>query len=156
VLQDSKLLPADIYRNIIGTADLPIDAAWEAARLAGLADDIAAMPMGMHTYVAEGGGGFSGGQRQRLLISRALVRRPRIIFLDEATSALDNRSQGVVTESMERLQATRIAIAHRLSTIINADRICYMESGKITEMGTYEELMKLGGKFYELARRQMA
>jgi ATP-binding cassette subfamily C protein len=110
----------------------------------------------MHTYVAEGGGGFSGGQRQRLLIARAVVRKPRIIFLDEATSALDNASQATVTESMERLQATRIAIAHRLSTIINADRICYMDIGKIVEMGPYEELMKLGGKFYELARRQMA
>ena len=156
VLQESKLLPADIFRNIVGTADLPIDAAWEAARQAGLADDIAAMPMGMHTYVAEGGGGFSGGQRQRLLIARAVVKKPRVIFLDEATSALDNASQATVTASMERLQATRIAIAHRLSTIINADRICYMDTGKIVEMGTYEELMKLGGKFYELARRQMA
>jgi ATP-binding cassette subfamily C protein len=156
VLQSSSLLPADIYRNIIGTADLTLEDAWEAAKQAGIAEDISELPMGMHTYVAEGGGGFSGGQQQRLLIARAIVRKPRIIFLDEATSALDNRSQGVVTESMDRLQATRIVIAHRLSTIINADRICYLDAGKIIEMGSFDELMKLEGRFYELAKRQMA
>jgi len=156
VLQDSKLLPADVYRNIIGTADLTIDDAWEAARMAGLEDDIRKLPMNMHTYVSEGGGGFSGGQQQRILIARALVRKPRVIFMDEATSALDNKSQAIVTESMERMQATRIAIAHRLSTIINADRICYMHAGKIAEIGPFEELMKLKGRFYELARRQLA
>jgi ATP-binding cassette subfamily C protein len=156
VLQDSKLLPADVFRNIIGTADLTIDDAWDAARMAGLEDDIRKLPMQMHTYVSEGGGGFSGGQQQRMLIARALVRRPRVIFMDEATSALDNRSQAIVTESMERMQATRIAIAHRLSTIINADRICYMHQGKIAEIGPFEELMKLKGRFYELARRQLA
>jgi NHLM bacteriocin system ABC transporter ATP-binding protein len=156
VLQDSRLLPADIFRNIAGAAEISMDAAWNAARLAGLAEDIEELPMGMHTYVSEGGGGFSGGQRQRLLIARALVRNPRIVFLDEATSALDNRSQAVVTESMERLQATRIVVAHRLSTVKNADRICYLKGGRIVEMGTYDELMKLDGLFAELARRQMA
>jgi ATP-binding cassette subfamily C protein len=156
VLQNSQLLPADIFRNIIGTSNLTIDDAWEAARLAGLSEDIEEMPMGMHTYVSEGGGGLSGGQQQRLMIARALVRRPRILFFDEATSALDNRAQAQVTESMERLQATRIVIAHRLSTIINANRICYLEGGTIAEQGTYEELMKLDGLFAQLARRQMA
>jgi ATP-binding cassette subfamily C protein len=156
VLQNSQLLPADIFRNIVGTSSLTIDDAWEAARLAGLDVDIEDMPMGMHTYVSEGGGGLSGGQRQRLMIARALVRRPRILFFDEATSALDNRSQAQVTESMERLQATRIVIAHRLSTIINADRICYLEAGKVAEVGSYEELMELDGLFAQLARRQMA
>jgi ATP-binding cassette subfamily C protein len=112
--------------------------------------------MGMHTYISEGGGGFSGGQQQKILIARALVRKPRILIFDEATSALDNRSQATVTESMERLQATRIVIAHRLSTIVNADRICYLEGGRIIEEGTFEELMALGGKFHALAKRQMA
>jgi ABC-type bacteriocin/lantibiotic exporter with double-glycine peptidase domain len=124
--------------------------------MAGLHEDIADMPMGMHTYVSEGGGGLSGGQQQRLMIARAMVHRPRVLFFDEATSALDNRAQAVVTESMERLQATRIVIAHRLSTIINADRICYLKDGKIAEMGTYAELMELDGLFADLARRQMA
>ncbi|MFZ5785768.1 MAG: NHLP bacteriocin export ABC transporter permease/ATPase subunit, partial [Acidobacteriota bacterium] len=156
VLQTSKLLPTDIFRNIIGSTDLGINDAWEAATLAGVADDIRQLPMGMHTYISEGGGGFSGGQQQKLLIARALVRKPRVLIFDEATSALDNKSQKTVTESMERLQATRIVIAHRLSTIINADRICYLEGGRVIEMGTYDDLMKLDGKFALLAKRQMA
>ena len=127
-----------------------------AAKAAAFDEDITQMPMGMHTYVNEGGGGFSGGQRQRLLIARAVVRKPRIIFLDEATSALDNRTQAIVTESMSKMQATRIAIAHRLSTVIGADRICVMDQGQIKEQGTYEELMRLNGIFAELARRQIA
>lgn len=156
VLQNSTLLPTDIYRNIVGSTGLPVQAAWEAAALAGLAEDIQQLPMGMHTYISEGGGGFSGGQRQKVLIARALVRKPRIMILDEATSALDNRSQSVVMESIEKLQATRIVIAHRLSTIINADRICYLEGGKIVEEGTFQELMAKGGKFALLAQRQLA
>jgi ATP-binding cassette subfamily C protein len=156
VLQSSGLLPTDIYRNIVGSTGLPVSAAWEAAALAGLIDDIQALPMGMHTYISEGGGGLSGGQRQKLLIARALVRKPRILIFDEATSALDNRSQAVVTESMEKLQAARIVIAHRLSTIVNADRICYLEGGRIVEEGTSPELMELDGLFAALARRQIA
>jgi ABC-type bacteriocin/lantibiotic exporter with double-glycine peptidase domain len=112
--------------------------------------------MGLHTVVSEGGGTFSGGQRQRLLIARALVNRPRIIFLDEATSALDNKAQAVVTQSMDRLDATRIVIAHRLSTVVNADRIIYLEGGQVREEGTYQELLARGGLFAQLARRQMA
>ena len=112
--------------------------------------------MGMHTYVSEGGGTLSGGQRQRLMIARAIVNKPKILFLDEATSALDNRTQAIVTESMDKMEATRIVIAHRLSTIINADQICYLEGGKIIEMGNYDELMKLDGLFAALAKRQVA
>ncbi len=156
VLQTSQLLPTDVGRNILGSTGLGLPDAWEAAALAGLAEDIQALPMGMHTYISEGGGGFSGGQQQKILIARALVRKPRILIFDEATSALDNRSQATVTESMERLQATRIVIAHRLSTIVNADRICYLEGGRIIEEGTFEELITLGGKFHALAKRQMA
>lgn len=156
VLQVSRVLPTDIYRNIVGVSSRSIEEAWKAAEMAGLADDVRRMPMGMHTYVSEGGGTLSGGQRQRLLIARAVVNRPKIIFLDEATSALDNRTQGIVTESMECLEATRIVIAHRLSTVMNADKICYLEGGKIAETGTYKELMDLNGLFAQLAQRQMA
>ena len=156
VLQESRVLPTDIFRNIVGTSSHTMEEAWEAARMAGLADDIKDMPMGMHTVVSEGGGTFSGGQRQRLLIARALVNRPRIIFFDEATSALDNRAQAQVTESMDRLDATRIVIAHRLSTVVNADRIFYFEGGEIREQGTYAELMAKGGLFAQLAKRQIA
>jgi ATP-binding cassette subfamily C protein len=157
VLQDSRLMPTDIFRNIVGPwPALTVDDAWNAAEKAGIADDVRKMPMGMHTYVSPDGGSFSGGQKQRLLIARSLVHKPRVLFFDEATSALDNRAQAVVTESMERLQATRIVIAHRLSTIRNADRICVLDGGEIVETGTFEELVEQDGRFAELARRQMA
>jgi ATP-binding cassette subfamily C protein len=156
VLQDSHVMPTTIFNNIIGTSSLTLENAWEAARMAGLDADIKEMPMGMHTVVSEGGGGFSGGQRQRLMIARAVVRKPRIIFLDEATSALDNRTQAEVTKSLDKLQSTRIVIAHRLSTIINADRIFVLDHGEIRESGTYDELMAIDGIFAELAKRQIA
>lgn len=155
VLQDSRVMPSDIYRNITGSTSRTLEEAWNAAEQAGLADDIREMPMGMHTYVSEGGGTLSGGQRQRLMIARAIVNRPKVVFLDEATSALDNRAQAIVTESFDRMDATRVVIAHRLSTIINADRICYLEGGRVVEMGTYHELMATNGRFAALARRQM-
>ncbi|MFN8058384.1 MAG: NHLP bacteriocin export ABC transporter permease/ATPase subunit [Vicinamibacterales bacterium] len=155
VLQVSRVMPTEIYRNITGTSSRTIEDAWDAAEKAGLAEDIRNMPMGMHTYVSEGGGTLSGGQRQRLLIARAIVNKPKILFLDEATSALDNRAQAMVSESMERMSATRVVIAHRLSTIINANKICYLEQGRIAEMGTNEELMAKGGLFAQLALRQV-
>jgi ABC-type bacteriocin/lantibiotic exporter with double-glycine peptidase domain len=149
-------MPTDIYRNIIGSRNLSVNDAWEAARMAGLDRDIKNMPMGMHTVVSEGGGTFSGGQRQRLMIARALVNKPRIIFFDEATSALDNETQRIVTQSMDSMQATRIVIAHRLSTIINADRIFVLQFGELVQSGSYADLMKEPGPFAELAKRQLA
>ena len=124
--------------------------------MAGLEEDIRAMPMGMHTMVSEGAETFSGGQRQRLLIARAIVNRPRILLFDEATSALDNRTQALVSRSLEGLKATRIVIAHRLSTIVNADRIYVVAAGRVVEAGTYRELLAGDGVFAELARRQIA
>ncbi len=156
VLQESRVLPTDIFRNIVGTSARSQDEAWEAAEMAGLADDVREMPMGMHTVVSEGGGTFSGGQRQRLLIARALVNKPQVIFFDEATSALDNKTQAQVTESMNRLDSTRIVIAHRLSTVQDCDCIYYLEAGQVKEKGSYKELMAMGGGFAELARRQVA
>ncbi|HBL29337.1 MAG TPA: NHLP bacteriocin export ABC transporter permease/ATPase subunit, partial [Acidobacteria bacterium] len=147
VLQTGRPMVGDIYQSIVGNANLGIDDAWEAARMAGLEDDIRAMPMGMHTVISEGGETFSGGQKQRLLIARAVVTRPRIILFDEATSALDNRTQEIVSRSLEQLKATRIVIAHRLSTIVNADRIYVLQAGRVVESGSYRELMGGGGVF---------
>jgi ATP-binding cassette subfamily C protein len=155
VLQDGQLLTGDIFTNIIGSSLLTQDDAWEAARAAALDEDIKQMPMGMHTFVTGGGNTLSGGQRQRLLIARAIVHKPRIIFFDEATSALDNHTQSIVSHSLENLQATRIVIAHRLSTIINADRIYVFQGGRVVQSGTYSELMSQSGLFSELAKRQM-
>jgi ATP-binding cassette subfamily C protein len=114
------------------------------------------MPMGMHTVISEGAETFSGGQKQRILIARAIVHRPRILLFDEATSALDNRTQEIVSRSLERLKATRIVIAHRLSTIQNADRIYVVEGGRVVEEGTYQDLLQRGGPFARLAERQIA
>jgi NHLM bacteriocin system ABC transporter ATP-binding protein len=156
VLQSSKLMPTDIYRNIIGSHQLSLNDAWEAARMSGLDRDIKNMPMGMNTVVSEGGGTFSGGQRQRLMVARALVNKPRIIFFDEATSALDNETQRTVTESLDAMQATRIVIAHRLSTIINADKIYVLMNGEMVQSGTYGQLINRPGPFADLAKRQLA
>ena len=155
VLQNGRLSAGSIYQNIVGSAPLDMEEAVQAARLAGLEEDLRAMPMGMHTMIAEGGGGLSGGQRQRLMIARAIVRKPRIIFFDEATSALDNETQGIVSRSLESLQATRVVIAHRLSTIVNADYIYVMDRGAVVQEGRYEDLMLREGPFADLARRQM-
>jgi len=156
VLQSGKLMPGDIFTNIIGSSNLTLEQAWEAARMAGFEDDIKSMPMGMHTVLSEGGGGLSGGQKQRLQIARAFVHKPRILFFDEATSALDNRTQEIVTKSMNELHATRIVVAHRLSTVIDADKILVMNKGVIEEAGNYEELMEKKGLFYTMASRQIA
>ncbi len=156
VLQNGALMSGSIYQNIVGNSELTLDDAWEAARMAGMEEDIKNMPMEMHTFISEGAGTFSGGQRQRLMIARAIAHKPRLLYMDEATSALDNRTQNIVAESLDKLQATRIVIAHRLSTIKNADRIFVLDKGEITESGTYDELMQMDGLFTQLAKRQIA
>ncbi len=155
VLQDGKLTPGDVFSNIVGSSPLTQDDAWEAARLAGLEEDIHEMPMGMQTVIGEGAATLSGGQRQRLMLARAVVSRPRILLLDEATSALDNRTQADVSRSLERLKATRIVVAHRLSTVRNADCIYVIDGGRIVQRGRYEELMGQKGLFADLAKRQL-
>lgn len=155
VMQIGQLFSGDIFANIVVTAPwLSMNDAWQAAELAGIADDIRAMPMGMHTMISEGSGGISGGQRQRILIARAIVAKPRILIFDEATSALDNISQKHVSEALDSLHCTRIVIAHRLSTIRHCDRIIVLEGGNIREDGSYDELIARGGYFAELVKRQ--
>ena len=154
-LQNGSLLAGTVFSNIaLATPRATIDDAWEAAEVAGIADDIRAMPMGMNTLVTEGSGGMSGGQRQRLLIARAVCSKPRILIFDEATSALDNVTQKHVCDSLARLKCTRVVVAHRLSTIKLADRIVMLDGGHIIEEGTYDELMEANGAFAELVRRQ--
>ena len=155
VMQNGKLFYGDIFSNITISAPwLTLDDAWEAAETAGIADDIRAMPMGMHTIVSEGQGGFSGGQKQRLMIARAIAPKPKILIFDEATSALDNITQKKVSDALDGLKCTRIVIAHRLSTIRQCDRILVLDKGKIIEDGTYEDLIEDNGYFAELVERQ--
>jgi ABC-type bacteriocin/lantibiotic exporter with double-glycine peptidase domain len=123
--------------------------------LTGFADDIRAMPMGMYTFVSEGGSNISGGQRQRLMIARALALKPQILLFDEATSALDNRTQAIVTKSLSALGVTRIVIAHRLGTIRNADRIYVIEAGRVIQQGSFDELAHQNGLFAQLIVRQV-
>ena len=155
VMQNGKLFTGDIFSNIIISAPwLTMDEAWHAAELSGIAEDIRRMPMGMHTMISEGSGGISGGQRQRLMIARAIAPKPKVLMFDEATSALDNLTQKTVSESLDSLKCTRIVIAHRLSTIKQCDRILVLDKGKIIEDGTYDQLIQMGGFFAELVARQ--
>ena len=156
VLQNGRIMSGSIWENIAGGGIVTQDEAWSALRIAGLADDIRAVPMGIHTIISEGGSNFSGGQRQRLLIARALVNKPQILLFDEATSALDNRTQKIVTQSLEQLGVTRVVIAHRLSTIRQADRIYVLQAGKIIQQGKFKELAGVKGLFADLIARQIA
>ncbi len=155
VIQNGQLFQGDIFSNItISAPQLTLKEAWEAAETAGIAQDIREMPMGMNTILSEGQGGISGGQKQRLMIARAIAPKPSILILDEATSALDNKTQKQVSDALDRLHCTRIVIAHRLSTIKNCDRILVMDRGAIVEEGTYDALIRQGGYFAELVARQ--
>jgi NHLM bacteriocin system ABC transporter ATP-binding protein len=164
VLQEGKLISGSIYENIVlaGTAMNQADKEKETEKVltvvqeVGLEEDIKNMPMGLQTIISEGAGNISGGQRQKILIARAIYNDPAILFFDEATSALDNMNQALVTSNLEKLKITRIVIAHRLSTVMNCDRIFVMDNGRLVETGRYKELMESKGHFYQLSHRQMA
>ncbi len=155
VTQNGKLFQGDVFSNIVIAAPhLTLKDAWEAAVIAGIADDIRNMPMGMNTLISEGSGGISGGQKQRLMIARAVAPKPRLLIFDEATSALDNITQKKVSEALDGMKCTRIVIAHRLSTIKQCDRILVFDGGHIVEDGTYDELVEKKGFFADLIERQ--
>ena len=156
VLQGGRINAGSIFDNVVCGAQLTLHEAWEAAEAAGFAEEIAAMPMGLHTVISEGGTNLSGGQRQRLLLARALVHRPRLLLLDEATSALDNETQAIVSASLARLKVTRLVIAHRLSTIRQAQRIYVLSGGRVVQEGSFPELAACEGLFARMMARQVA
>lgn len=156
VLQDGKLISGSIFENITITApSATLSDVQRVVKAVGLEKDINEMPMGLHTVLSEDCGTISGGQQQRILIARAIISQPKILFFDEATSALDNITQSMVCDTLKQMNSTRIVIAHRLSTIIQCDRIIVIEAGHIAEQGSYDELMASKGVFYQLASRQL-
>ena len=155
VLQNAKLISGDIYSNITLTKpDADIEDVWEAVSLAGLDDDIAALPMGLHTPVSEENCTLSGGQRQRVLIARAIIAKPSILIFDEATSALDNITQAKITEGINKLNCTKLIVAHRYTTIKDCNRILVLDKGRIAECGSYNELLEKKGIFFGLISGQ--
>lgn len=156
VLQNGKLQPGSIFDNIAANRPLTLDEAWRAAGIANISDDIRAMPMGMHTLVSENSSTFSGGQKQRMMIARAVAGQPRLLLFDEATSALDHPSQALITQALSLMPVTRVVVAHRLSTIRDADRIIVMDAGRIVEEGSFQSLIAKGEHFARLAERQIA
>ena len=155
VLQNADLLSGDIFANItITKPDAELSEVEEAVRMAGLAQDISALPMGLRTPVNPENPNLSGGQKQRLLIARAILSKPSVMIFDEATSALDNTTQAKVADNINSLPCTKIIIAHRISTIRNCDRIYVMDKGQFVQQGTYEELKATEGLFARFVRRQ--
>ena len=157
VLQDGKLIAGSIYDNITITCPNPtMKAVNEVIEAVGLKADIDQMPMDVQTVLSESGNTISGGQQQRILIARAIMNKPQVLFFDEATSALDNLTQAKVCQSLDDMHVTRVVIAHRLSTIQNCDRILVFNNGQIQEEGNFESLMAQKGLFYNMAKRQIA
>ena len=163
VLQSNQIIPSTVLKNIslgLEAASPELDLSdiyrksWSAARQASINKDIATLPMNMDTWLGQGQG-FSGGQKQRLLIARALSKQPRILVLDEATSMIDNATQRNIKKTLDNLNVTRIVIAHRLSTITDVNRVIMLKEGRIVEQGSFQGLMDAGGEFSKFAKRQL-
>ncbi|MEL7563596.1 MAG: ATP-binding cassette domain-containing protein [Dehalobacterium sp.] len=156
VMQNGKLIHDSIFENIVaGSSKISQEDVFAALKIAGIAEDINKMPMGLFTVIPESGGGLSEGQAQRILIARAIVNKPKILFFDEATSALDNTTQKIVISQIEKLDCTKIVIAHRLTTVKNCDKIVVVHQGKIVQQGSYSKLLSIEGMFKVLAKRQI-
>ncbi len=156
VLQESVIFSGSVSENIaLNNPEMDMERVIEAAQIAAIADDIEKMPMGYDTLVSEGGSAFSGGQRQRLALARALANHPALLLLDEATSALDVVTERMVEQNLNRLPCTQIIIAHRLSTIRNADVILVLDHGHIVEQGTHEQLLRRNGFYTQLIQTQL-
>lgn len=155
VIQDGSLLSGSIYDNVAVGHPYTMEEVSEALEIAGFAEEIKSWPMGLNTMIGDGAAMMSKGQQQRLMIARAVIRKPRILLLDEATSALDNITQARVTENLNKMNCTQIIVAHRLSTIKTADKIIVLDKGQVAEEGTFDELIAANGQFARLVMRQM-
>ncbi len=157
VPQSVRLHPQDLWDNVVGHHESVESGEISAAlSISGIEDEIKHMPMGMMTMVGTSSAVLSGGESQRIMIARSVIRNPRIILFDEATNWLDNESQAQVLENLSKLNTTRIVIAHRLTTLKKADRIYVLQAGKVVQCGSYMELMETDGLFKDLVKRQIA
>ena len=155
VTQRIQLFPGTIRRNVaLARPSATVEEVEEAARLACLHDDVARMPMGYDTVLADDGNTLSGGQRQRLALARAFLARPPVLVLDEATSALDSVTEAAILASLAGMGCTQVVVAHRLSTIRDADWIVLLDDGRVVEQGTHADLLALDGAYAVLARAQ--
>lgn len=158
VMQDGYVFSDSIARNIAVTDDkIDMERLRHAARIANIADYVESLPLGYNTMIGQDGQGLSQGQRQRILIARAVYKNPQFLFFDEATNALDANNERAIVENLNEFYKgkTVVIVAHRLSTVKNADKIVVLEHGKIVEQGTHAELTALKGRYYELVRNQL-
>jgi ATP-binding cassette, subfamily B, bacterial AbcA/BmrA len=162
VPQESAMMAGTIRENLYYGLEngekIPDERLWEVAKMAYADQFIADFPKGLDTEVGERGVKLSGGQRQRIAIARAFLRDPKILMMDEATASLDSQSEGIVQEALTRLMEGRITfvIAHRLSTIVDADKIVFIEKGRVTGVGTHSELIRSHALYREFAEQQLA
>jgi ATP-binding cassette subfamily B protein len=157
-MQDGYIFNDTIAQNIaVGDDHINKEKLLQAVEIANIKDFIEGLPLSYNTKIGNEGMGISGGQKQRLLIARAVYKNPDYIFFDEATSSLDANNEKVILENLENFfkNRTAIVVAHRLSTVKNADKIIVLEKGKIIEEGTHKELVKQKGAYYTLVKNQL-
>ncbi|WMX14518.1 peptidase domain-containing ABC transporter [Aureispira sp. CCB-E] len=158
VMQDGYIFSDTIAQNI-AESDTSIDykKLHQAIEIANISDLIATLPLGYNTMIGSKGSGISQGQKQRILIARAVYKNPDVLFLDEATNALDATNEREIVEKLNQFLASKtvIVVAHRLSTVMNADQIIVLDNGKIVEQGTHQTLLNQKGKYYQLVQNQL-
>lgn len=158
VMQDGFIFSDTIARNIApGDERIDKEKLLHAAQIANITEYIESLPLGYNTKIGQEGVGLSQGQKQRILIARAVYKDPEVVFLDEATNALDTNNERVIMQQLEQFLngRTSVVVAHRLSTVRNADQIVVLDKGNIVEQGTHEELLKSGGAYYRLVKNQL-
>ena len=158
VMQDGVIFSESIARNIaVDDGEVDVDRLEQAARIANVHDYVMSLPLKYNTLIGRDGVGLSQGQKQRILIARAVYKNPSFIFLDEATNALDAKNERAIVENLDKFYQGRtvIVVAHRLSTVKNADQIVVLDAGKVVETGNHASLIEKQGAYYNLVKNQL-